>query len=341
LIVAAAPIAAAQKPEPSGDKGPRSAAKAATPKPTTIVLRKKSVKPDELRLVGDVRGKISAEAWTLSIPPATFVLFDLDCDGRLDGKDDGIALDGHIFVARRPKRLWCALGDCDYVIEKTAKATLTPRETAAPAHVVAAASALTELRLRYGAAPLELDDDACRACALHCDYLALNGGGGPGLSPHDEVEGRPGYTPEGAAAGAGSCIAPKPGDLRISLTNTFATAWHGIPLVDPSAVRVGVAHKHDFLLVYPLTKSDWDAVVLHPTDGARQVPRAFSPRGEAPNPAAGTRYGIGLGFPIMARPPWKDRNLPIERFEVRGPDKRGLHGFVWVDLALLRLSKAA
>lgn len=99
---------------------------------------------------------------------------------------------------------------------------------------------LNALRAQAGLGAVALDDELSRGCRLHAAYVVRNledpKVGGIGI--HDEDPSLPGYTKEGARAGAASVIALAP-DAAESVDSWMATLYHRLPLLDPRVRRVG------------------------------------------------------------------------------------------------------
>jgi hypothetical protein len=166
------------------------------------------------------------------------------------------------------------------------------------------ASVLNELRIRAGVRTIVIDPVECAACEKHCDYLKANQmqDGSGGVAAHEESPRKPGYTPEGETAGRKSCIAFGKATLREGIMDWYATAWHGFPIVDPSVRRFAGALKHGIAMFYPCDLHPTSgAAFVHPADGAAEIPVAFGPSGEIPNPVPGTPNAKGCGFPIYVK----------------------------------------
>jgi hypothetical protein len=300
------------------------------PAPITIALKTITPRAGVLRLGRDARGTIPKTVLALRLQQRAFLLVDLDGDGEIttDGRD-GIGLDGIPFIAPLVTTVLCELGQCDLKVDaKKKKATLTPQSVDIDPTLVSQAADLTEMRLRAGLSLLRLDARASRALEKHCDYLESNGqaDGHGGLEMHKEEEGKPGYSAEGAAAGAAADLAPQVASFHDALWSWYPTAWHGQAIVDPGLTTVGVAFKHG---VGGLYFCDPGApglpVMVHPVDEALDVPCAFGARGEVPNPVPLSDYGKGCGFPVVARLPfdWKDKDAKITLADGRGQEVPG------------------
>ncbi len=99
---------------------------------------------------------------------------------------------------------------------------------------------LNEVRAQAGLEAATLDEQLSRACGLHAAYVARNleNPNVAGMGVHDEDPALPGYTKEGARAGAVSVIAVAP-DAEESVDSWMATLYHRLPLLDPRVRRVG------------------------------------------------------------------------------------------------------
>ncbi len=107
-------------------------------------------------------------------------------------------------------------------------------------------------RKTSGVGPVTEDARLSAGDRAHVQYLlanyadALRGGAFPGEEMHEEREGSPGYTPEGAAAGRQSDVdfvywhGHKPdGLVNFAVLDWISGAFHRLPLLNPSLRRVG------------------------------------------------------------------------------------------------------
>jgi hypothetical protein len=279
-------------------------ARPAVAPPLQLALTKTPVAKATLRPGWRVAAALPAEAFRVKMGEVTLRFLDLNQDGKLAVGTDGMALGDAPFVVPIVGEL--LLHDAQYRVEfdGTASLRLTPVDLGEARDLVADASVLTEMRVRAGLAPFALDAKRCEECRKHCDYAVRNGtwDGSQGISIHHEDAGKPGYTPEGAAAGEASDLLPGPPSLRDALVTFHATVWHGVPIFDPEVARVGVAlvDRKLAMLSFVDQKSP-RADFIHPADGATGIPCAFSSHGEAPNPVPGTGNAENCGFPVLVR----------------------------------------
>lgn len=212
-----------------------------------------------------------------------------------------MSLPGLPFVVPLPATLLVEAGQFDLEFDGTKAVRATPCRLALPPQVVADAAFFTELRVRAGLRPAQLDTLLCSACSKHCSYLAQNGinDGSAGMATHDEDPSKPGYTEEGARAGKSSSIGFGE-SIREALFGNYCTAWHGAPMVEVGLRTFGVAAEHGVSLVYFGHRDvvEKKTPQCFPPDGARMVPRAFAKAGEEPNPVPGTEFARECGFPI-------------------------------------------
>ena len=247
---------------------------------------------------------IPAEAFLVKVGAATLRFFDLDQDGKLAARVDGMALGDAPFVVPIPDELLLREAQYKVAFEGIAAIALTPVDLGAARDLVADASLLTEMRVRAGLKPFALDPSCCADCRNHCDYVVRNGllNSSIGLSIHDEDAANPGFTPGGAAAGKASDILPMADSLREALVGFYTALWHGVPIFDPSVERVGVAIVPKKIAMLAFVDQKASTVDFHhPADGATGIPCSFFSHGEMPNPVPGTYQAMGCGFPILMR----------------------------------------
>lgn len=226
---------------------------------------------------------------------------DLNSDGRLQPDVDGLSIPDVPFVVRLPASILLESGQFALEFDGVKGLILRAQLLQLPPQVIADAALFTELRIRSGLAPVLLDPALCEACVKHCDYLALNSinDGSAGMATHDEDPAKPGYTEEGARAGAGSSIGFEK-SVKVALLGNYCSAWHGCPMVAEGLRTFGVAAKHGVTLVY-FGRHDAAPTAVpqpFPADGATQVYRNFCESGEEPNPVPGSEWGRGCGAPI-------------------------------------------
>ncbi len=296
--------------------------------PKPIMLSPIPLKNLHLRPGYDFAGRdIPATGWQARIVAQTWVFVDLNGDGVLGAETDGIALPPTPFVVPIPEVLLVPKGQSTLTFDGTKSLSLGPVPLGRAEGYAADASLINELRIRAGVRLAALDERACADCEKHCDFLKLNRmeAGDGGMSAHTEPRDKPGFTPEGAAAGAGSCIGFKEAGLKPAILGWYATAWHGPPILDPALTRFGVALKYGVAMFYA---SSHGATAkrrsLHPADGATDIPASFGSRGELPNPVPGTRYGIGCGFPILIQ--LTDPTLELTAAIVKDPTGKTVLG---------------
>jgi uncharacterized protein YkwD len=99
---------------------------------------------------------------------------------------------------------------------------------------------LNAVRAQAGLGAVTLDETLSRGCGLHAAYVVRNLENPKvgGIAIHDEDSSLPGYTREGARAGAASVIALAP-DAAESVDSWMATLYHRLPLLDPRMKRIG------------------------------------------------------------------------------------------------------
>jgi len=283
------------------------------------------------------------EAWSGTIDGWELRFVDLDGDGELGGDGrTGLAFAGPPFVLALPGELLLPGGPSVLVFEERVerrrhRSFRTVRVERVRSDVdpglLAQASRLTLLRARAGLPLVELDEDACRAAALHLSYLHANGFGDGAirLAAHDEVPGQPGFTLEGRQAGRSGNLGFTR-SLEQDLDAWAATAFHAVTLLDPCLEAVGVAHDRGISLCYFARRREpcgaGERVFVHPADGARDVPLAFNHGGEVPEPYPGTNGGIGLGYPVFVRLPESAWSTPVARFVLTDARGKEVAGYV-------------
>jgi len=157
---------------------------------------------------------------------------------------------------------------------------------------------LNVLRVRNALPPLSLHAVRSAACAKHVAYMKIHAS-----YAHEEVEGRRGWSKDGAYAGIHSVI-----DLQVTLAEAFdrwfATLHHRWPLTDPRLTAVGAAVGDPYAMCSPLVdKRDerWGWPVLVPASDSEDQPTRAGR--ELPNP-----YPVGeaAGYPITLQfPTWR------------------------------------
>ena len=254
------------------------------------------------RLGLDTVGKLPRSVQTCPCGNLTFLLADLDGDGRVTpGGKDGVGLDGLPFIVNLPAVLLMPDGQFEISISGN---TLTRKPQTLPVAeaIIQKASLLTEIRIAGGLTPVMVDGKLSDDCVKHCRYLEQNSDA-QGMDLHNEYKERPGYTEEGRAAGAGSDLFPGITDYRQAVDGWYRSVWHGAPMLRSGLRTVGVAHEGKMAMLYFGGGGSGRGPEMHPPDGAVSMPTAFGERGEVPNPVAGSRNGVGCGFPIMVHLP--------------------------------------
>lgn len=305
-----------------------------TPKEKLVKLKKRSVKEGAFRPGFGVSETLPEEAWVARLGRKEVWFLDLDGDGSIGAGKDGFAMKGIPFYVRLPKTLLLQQGQFHIRVDTGAgKLGLTHDPLDINPQVIQKAAVLTDVRLNAGLEPVTLDSEASRRCGLHIEYLKQNGmaDGSGGLSAHGEDPSKPGYTREGAAAGAGSNIGFGVANYGVAVLEWYSMAWHGAPMVDPTLRKVGVGLKYGVAMFYKYAHEGYqEEPYLHPPDGAINVLRNFSVRGELPDPVPGVpgkKLGRGCGFPIHIRPAGKvsDRKLvKAKLFDAKGKSLAGL-----------------
>src|SRR6185295_14381518 len=139
---------------------------------------------------------------------------------------------------------------------------MTPEDLGVAQQFVADASLMTEIRIRSALRPAAFDAKASADCLKHIEYMKLNGlaDGSGGMAAHKEEQGKPGYTPEGADAGARGDIFPQV----------------------PALSKFGAAIKYNVAVLF--FNGSGGSVLggnqPYPPDGATNIPRAFGENGE-------------------------------------------------------------
>jgi hypothetical protein len=273
-----------------------------------IALTKLVLKKGMVRLGFDLKGEIPANAVQGKIGTDTFYFLDMNGDEKLDPEVDGMVLASvSPFIVPIPDKFLVKTGQYTPAFDGTKTLTLTPEDLGSAQGYAADASVLTEIRARIGLRPFTLDAKACGDCEKHCDYMKANGLNVQGPisgNPHIEIEGKPGYTQEGAAAGAAGNLFRGMSDLRKSILGWYATPYHGSNVINPALKRVGAASKNNVCILYFQEYGNRPSVPFaHPPDGSTGIPPALGngEGGELPNPVPGTTNARGCGFPITVR----------------------------------------
>lgn len=162
---------------------------------------------------------------------------------------------------------------------------------------------LNEIRKSAGLDEVKLDDALSIGAQLHTEYMIRNEGHPKleGLKAHHEAEDLPGYTPEGAKAGAASDIGfgQRPSEV---VDGWNGTLYHRLPLLRPSLKRVGAGSiaggkwgHVSTIDVISAVEGESSGIVAYPPDKATNIPLAFCR--ELPNPIPSGKPE-DAGFPI-------------------------------------------
>ncbi|HLY74431.1 MAG TPA: hypothetical protein VKU80_09955 [Planctomycetota bacterium] len=290
-------------PAASGQSAKPEKAPPARPKLQKIALSKVAVKPGSYRMGYEDKRDPPETGWQAKIGTDTFVFFDLAEHDKLEPDIDGMALLPYPFIVAIPDKLLLKTGQYKVSFEGTKTLILDPDDLGSYQSLAPEAAVMTEIRIRSAVRPVALDPKKCADCEKHCDYLKLNklADGSGGLASHQEDPAKPGYTPEGAEAGRKSDIGFT-GNITHAILGLYASVWHAVPIVDPRLREFAVGHRNGVNMVYfTATEGSQDRISTLPPDGGIGFPRSFCEEGEYPNPALGTDYGKGCGFPIFVR----------------------------------------
>ena len=269
-----------------------------------FALTKTAVKKGALRPGVGVQGELPESAYQAKVAGESILFLDLNKDDQLAPEADVMAMVHGPFAVTVPETLLLKIGQFKVSFEGTKQLILTPEDLGVAQSMVADASLMTEIRVRSGVRPAMLDAKASADCMKHVDYLKRNGliEGYSGLSLHDEDPGKPGYTPEGAAAGKNGDIFPQVPTMRVAIQGWYQSIWHAVPIVDPGLKTFGAAIKYNMAVLYFNGREYYSGPALpYPPDGAIGIPRSFCEIGENPNPVPGTDGGKGTGIPVFVR----------------------------------------
>lgn len=162
---------------------------------------------------------------------------------------------------------------------------------------------LNELRALEGAQPVVENPQWSDACEKHNLYLSLNPDAWSS-SPHTEIPGTPGYTPEGAWIGPRSVLAdivPRSVVDPLSVDVFLVAPYHMVPLLDPGLRQVGFSYNKGFVCAAAPGEGLGDSasgIYVYPEDGATAVAFEFRAN-EAPSTPAGD---LGLGDGALTGP---------------------------------------
>jgi len=290
-----------------------------------VPLTKISAKKGALRLGVGLQGELPTSAFQAKFGGETILFFDMNGDDMLTSGQDGMALSYGPFIVGIPQALLLKIGQFTLGFEGTKTLLLTSDDLGAAQAIVAEASFLTEIRGRSALTPASLDPKACLACEKHCTYLKQNGmaDGNAGLAAHQEDPGKPGYTPEGAAAGSQGDLSFGNTKIHDALDQWYRSAWHAVPMLDPGLSRFGIASKFNVVNLYfsAMGGNGGGNSLPYPPDGAVGIPRAFADGAENPNPVPGSNGGMGCGLPLFVR-----GGFTLESAEILDPTGRAVPG---------------
>jgi hypothetical protein len=274
-------------------------------KPLLVALTKIQIKKGMLRPGYDVKAEIPAQAYQGKIGTDLFWFVDLDGNDEIVPGTDGIAMpSAGPFVVPLSEGLLVKAGQFKLAFEGTKAVSLTQEDLGASQKYVPDASVYTELRLRAGLRTAVIDPKLSLDCDKHADYLKVNGLNTQDtkISSHLEDSSKPGYTPEGEAAGMGSVIFKEKPDLRRAITSWYSTPYHGSSMLLPTIEKIGLTTKNAVSMLYfGGAMPGGGDVYMHPPDGAIEIPTAFGngEDGENPNPVPSLESPRGCGFPLI------------------------------------------
>jgi hypothetical protein len=273
-------------------------------------------------------------------------VLDADLDGRFDGPRDQVRVgDGAFGPAGESPTL--ALEDrivAWRIVEDRGAPRMALTPEAAPAGLdPEAQSGLVAVNLRrrgVGLPPVRLDAARCEACRKHALYLQKNAGSPEtaGLGAHQELEGKPGYTPEGATAGSSAVISGAT-EADAAVDDFAATMLHGKALWGTGAggFGIGVSGGHGGGTVLwgdDPGPSTTGAPFVVPAPGQRRVSTRARPEIPEPDQPA-SWYASPRGFPISAF----TAGLSLRQVRIRlyaSDGKTPVVGRLWNDEAPIR-----
>jgi hypothetical protein len=272
-------------------------------------------------------------------------VLDADLDGRFDGARDHLRVgDGAFGPAGDEPTV--ALEDRIVAWRVTRendawRMTLSPEPPPAgfDADALAGIVAVNRRRRAAGLRPVRLDAARCDACRKHALYLQKNAGSPEtdGLGAHRELEGKPGYTAEGAAAGSSSVISGAT-DAEAAVDDFAATMLHAKALwgTGSRGFGVGVASGSGGGTVLwgedPGPAAGVPFVI--PAPGQRRVGTRGRPEIPAPD-APPAWYASPRGHPVSAF----TAGLSLRQVRVRlfaSDGKTAVPGQLWTDDAPIR-----
>lgn len=267
---------------------------------------------------------------------------DGDLDGDFMGAADYVRWDDHAFVRHHENRLLQTEKLLARYQIRTADQgrSLVLQPEGLPAMTSGQRRAMLELnvfRSRHGLTPLRFDPKRSAACIRHCRYLVLNSGDRADTSAtkdgaaHHQDASLPGYTAEGAEAGASSAL--HGGGLGNAIRSFAATMLHRIELLSSSDETMGVGQ-------FRQGRRGWSALwcgsgspaevsvpLPVPAPGERNVPVRGS--GEWPRPdLPPAYYKRARGYPISVILPGAAlKDVRLQLFEQDGITP--VPGHVW------------
>lgn len=166
-------------------------------------------------------------------------------------------------------------------------------------------------RVKIGLTPRPEDKNLSADLQKHCEYMFQNK-----QLTHPETSGRPGYTPEGHAAGMRSILSQgtPPRYVALSMVMTF---FHRIDVIRPGTLAFGVGTRGAAMHVFsgidgrtsmaPNDEKWWP--VLCPVPDQENVPTYFSP--EEPDPIKGDK---SAGFPVTVY--FSTDDIKLKNYEI-------------------------
>ena len=271
---------------------------------------------------------------------------DADGDGAFDGPGDFVRIADGAFGRLGPEkrvRLEDGVYTGSVVHEATGWRLALVREPP-PAGFDEPAwtglAAIDRWRRTLGLPPVRLDAARCDGCKKHALYLQRNAGSPEtaSLGAHHELEGKPGYTTEGKAAGANGIIASN-GDPERAVASFAATMLHATPLLGAPKEGFGVGCAAGRGGATVIWGDDPDlrearAPLVIPAPGQRRVPL----RGGAEDPPPDLPpawYAAPRGFPVSVYTAGMGlSHVEVRLFTADGKTPVPAHG--WSDEAQIR-----
>ncbi|HEX5097918.1 MAG TPA: hypothetical protein VFV94_00385 [Polyangiaceae bacterium] len=172
------------------------------------------------------------------------------------------------------------------------------------------------LRLAMGLDCAAIAPALVKSAQAHCDYYTQNQGDDmcEAPSPHDEIEGCPGFTGEGLgerfkaagymlSGGGSECMAFIDDPERAVMT-FVNSVYHRTPILDPWMRDFGYGHSDgcDTIDFGTGTKSDKTKTAVYPYQGQTGVPTSFDGSREGPEPPEPpTGWPSGLPITVYAQ----------------------------------------